>query len=99
MATHALPLRFVLGLILMAPQTPRTVPGSAPHRHLLVAPRPGARRMHDELMHIRSGLLMTPQTPRCRDRMVLLVATLAIQIGYRKRGTLGMTLHALHTPV
>ena len=78
MATHALVLRLVLGLVLMAPQTSRAVPGSAPHGHVLVAPRSGTRRMDDELMCVRGRLLMTIQTPGYRDSVVLLMAALAI---------------------
>jgi hypothetical protein len=78
MATHALVLRFVLGLLLMAPQATRAVPGSTPHWHVLVAPRAGACRMDDELMHLRGRLLMTIQTPSCRDSVVLFMAALAI---------------------
>ena len=78
MATHALVLRLVLGLVLVAPQAPRAVPGSIPHGHVLVASRAGTCRMDDELMRLRGRLLMTTQTPGCRDGVMLLMAALAI---------------------
>jgi hypothetical protein len=99
MATHALGLRLVLGLFLMTPQAPHTIPGSAAHRHVLMAARSGARRVDDKCVHVRGRLLMTPQAPGYRDGMVLFVATLAIQVGYRKRGPFIMALPARQTLV
>jgi hypothetical protein len=94
MATHALGPRFVLSLLLMAPQAPHTIPGSAAHGHVLMATRSGARRVDDEGVHVRGRLLMTPQAPGHRNGVVLLVAPLTIQFRYREREPFVMALHA-----